>query len=180
MDEVQLELDGGPRREVADDQQRAASGLIGVDVAETRVDGTPRTVVQLLLDDDQPGFDRTLLSAPIVAEVTSADGAPVAREPFDHDAFRRQLLAERQAGESTTRGVLLLTDGEPPPPWVRLAFLPLPLAQTAGTRLVLRRTTVGELRDGVERAHADGSIDDRERHGLLTVIDQLHPDPSDS
>ena len=180
MDEVQLELDGGPRREITDDRQRATSGLVGVDVAGTTVDGTPRTVVQLLLDDDQPGFDRTLLDAPIVAEVISSEGTPLVREPFDHDEFRRQLLVERQAGESTTRGVLLLTDGEPPPPWVRLAFLPLPLEQTAGTRLVLRRTTVDELRDGVERAHADGSIDDRERHGLLTVIGQLHPaDASD-
>ena len=180
MDEVQLELDGGPRRELADDDQRAPTGLVGVDVAETRVDGSPRTVVQLLLDDDQPGFDRTLLDAPIVAEVVGPDGGPVAREPFDHDEFRRRLVAEREAGESTTRGVLLLTDGEPPPPWVRLAFLPVPLERTRGTRLVLRRTTVEELRDGVEQAHAAGSVDDRERQALLTVIGQLHPEPGAS
>ena len=38
VDEVQLELDGGPRRELTDDPQREATGLVGVDVAETRVD----------------------------------------------------------------------------------------------------------------------------------------------
>lgn len=175
MDEVQLELDGGPRRELTDDRQRTATGLIGVDVAPTQVDGAPRTVVQLLLDDDQPGFDRTLLDAPIVAEVVGPDGEPLAREPFDHDAFRRRLVAERAAGESTARGVLLLTGGQPPPPWVRLAFLPVPLERTAGTLLVLRRTTVEELRRGVEQAHSAGEVDDRERQALLTVIEQLHP-----
>jgi hypothetical protein len=177
VDEVQLELDGRPRRELTDARQLARTGLVGVDVAETQVDGAPRTVVQLLFDDDQPSFDRTLLDAPIVAEVVGADGAPLAREPFDHDAFRRQLRAEQEAGESTTRGVLLLTGGELPPAWVRLAFLPLPLERTAGTRLVLRRTTVEELRAGVEQAHAAGTVEDGERHALLTVIDQLHRAP---
>ena len=175
VDEVQLELDGGPRRELTDDSQREATGLVGVDVAETRVEGGSRTVVQLLLDDDRPGFDRTLLDAPVVAEVIGADGHALAREPFDHDAFRRRLLEERREGESVTRGVLLLTDGEPPPPWVRLAFLPLPIRATEGTRLVVRRTAVEELRAGVERAHAAGAVGDDERRALLTSIEQLHP-----
>jgi hypothetical protein len=175
VDEVQLELDGRPRRELTDPRQLARTGLVGVDVAATTVDGAPRTVVQLLFDDDQPSFDRALLHAPIVAEVVGPDGEPLAREPFDHDAFRRQLRAEQDAGESTTRGVLLLTGGELPPPWVRLAFLPVPLERTGGARLVLRRTTVEELRAGVEQAHGAGAIDERERQGLLTVIDQLHP-----
>src|SRR5690349_20469098 len=100
-------------------------GLLGVDVRGRSIDGQDQTVVQILLDDDRPGFDPTLLDAPMVAELTDPDGRTVATEPFDHDRFRQRLRAERDAGESVLRGVLVLTDGELPPPYVRLAFLPV-------------------------------------------------------
>jgi hypothetical protein len=148
--------------------------LFGVDVAGRDVDGSPHTVVQVLLDDDASGFDRTLLDGLLVAEVLDGDTVR-AREPFDHDAFRRRLHAEREAGERTTRGVLLLTGGELPPPWIRLAFLPVAIADTAGAVLVVRRTTPAELVAGVEEAHALGELTDDEHLSVLTVIDQHLP-----
>lgn len=158
-------------------------GVIGIDVAARSIDGTHWTVVQLLLDDDHPLFDPLLLDAPVVAEVRTHghDEGPatvVALEAFDHDGFRRQLLQEREAGESTTRGVLVLSGGQLPPPYVRLAFLPIELAATAGCDLTVRRTTVAELVAGVEAAHARGEIGDDERRGLLIGIEQRHPTPS--
>jgi hypothetical protein len=131
--------------------------------------------VQVLLDDDDPAFDRTLLDAPLVAAVHDANGSMLAREPFDHDAFRRQLRYERDAGESFTRGVLVTTRGQLPPPWVRLAFLPLTIASTTGCELVISQTTVDALRHGVERAFADGEITDADRRALLASIEQRHP-----
>lgn len=177
MELLRLELTGGPVRVLTEDSGSAAAGqgLLGVDVTGRAVDGSPRTVVQVLFDDDLPGFDRSLLDDPIVAELIDPDGRPVAREPLDHDAFRRRLNSEREAGESVTRGVLVLTDGEPPPPWVRLGFLPIGLTETTGTTLVLRRTTVDALVEGVEVAYREGAVTDNERDGLLTVIAQLHP-----
>lgn len=173
-------LTGGPVRAMARDQGAIAGphGVIGVDVAERAIDGQTFTAVQLLLDDDHPLFDRALLDGPVVAVATAADGTVLAREPFDHDAFRRRLLAERTAGESTTRGVLVRTGGELPPPYVRLAFLPIALAATAGGRLVVHQTTVADLLAGIEAAHADGQVTDRERQALLASVEQRHPDPS--
>jgi hypothetical protein len=157
-------------------------GVLGVDVAARTIDGHHWTVVQLLLDDDHPLFDRALLDAPVVAEVHThghEGSGPVvlALEPFDHDAFRQKLQAERDAGSSTTRGVLVRTGGELPPRYVRLAFLPLELAATAGTDLVIRRTTVAELAAGVESAHARGEVTDDDRRTLLASIEQRHPQP---
>lgn len=154
----------------------AVIGIVGVDVAARRVEAADHTAVQVLLDDDQVGFDRTLLDGPIVVELVDASGTVVAREPLDHDRFRRRLKAEHDVGQTSTRGVLVLTDGELPPPWIRLAFLPVPLAATAGTRLVLRRTTVADLITGVESAHASGELTDDQRRTALQSIEQRHPD----
>jgi hypothetical protein len=151
-------------------------GLLGVDVRARRLDEQDHTVVQILLDDDRPDFDRSLLDAPVVAELSGPDGTIVAREPFDHDAFRRRLQDERTAGESVTRGILVLTDGELPPPWVRLAFLPVPLPATAGLVLRIARTTVTELVDGVDQAYARGEVTDQERQAVIVTITQRHPD----
>jgi hypothetical protein len=172
-----VELTGAPLRATDPAALGAGgvAGVVGVDVAATTVDGASLTVVQVLLDDDVTGFDRSLLDAPVTAELLDATGAVVHREMFDHDRFRRTLLAERGAGERTTRGVLLLTGGELPPPWVRLAFLPLPLGATRFHRLVVRRTTVDELRSGVEVAAAAGEVTDEERRAVLVVLGQLHP-----
>jgi hypothetical protein len=71
--------------------------------------------------------------------------------------------------------VLLLDDGQVPEPWVRLAFLPVTLATTAGTTLQLQRTTVDELVEGIERAAADGAMSSAERTGALTAVEHLHP-----
>ncbi len=149
-------------------------GLVGVDVSSRDVDGVAHTVVQLLLDDDVAGFDRGLLDGPMIAELADGDRV-VAREAFDHDVFRRRLLAERQAGTSTTRGILVLTEGEPPPPWVRLAFLPVPIESTAGQTLRIVTTTVPELLAGVDEAYGRGEVTDEERRALIVSIEQRHP-----
>lgn len=185
MDPVELmvlDLDGGPVQVLASDRSAAAGphGVVGVDVAARTIDGVHWTVVQLLLDDDHPLFDRTLLDAPLVAELGGrhGDGAVLALEAFDHDAFRRRLLHEHTEGVASTRGVLVLTGGQLPPPYVRLAFLPMELAETAGARLVVRRTTVAELVAGVEHAFGAGTISEDERRALLVSIEQRHPTPS--
>ena len=178
MDLARLELTGRPAQALAEDERSPLGrhGVLGVDVTGREVDGRQHTVVQILLDDDRPGFDATLLDGPLVAELRGPDGTVLAQEPFDHDRFRRQLQAERRAGESLTRGILVLTDGELPPPWVRLAFLPVDIAATGGSVLTVRRTTVGELLEGVDRAYAQGEITDQERQALVVTIDQRHPD----
>ncbi|MFN7149196.1 MAG: hypothetical protein ACK4V6_06920, partial [Microthrixaceae bacterium] len=127
------------------------------------------------LDDDRPDFDPALYDAPLVVDVLGADAGMLASELADHDRFRRALRDERDQGRPQRRGVLLLTDGELPERWVRLAFLPLELAATGGATLALRRVAPEELVDGVERAHADGAIGDDERTAALTTIEHLHP-----
>jgi hypothetical protein len=74
--------------------------------------------------------------------------------------------------------VLVRTGGELPPPYVRLAFLPIELAQTAGADLIVRRTNVAELVAGVEAAYANGDITDDDRRALLITIEQRHPTPT--
>jgi hypothetical protein len=183
---ISTELAGGPVQVLTADQlaRTGPHGVVGVDVSARTIDGHHWTVVQLLLDDDDPLFDRSLLDAPVVAEVrTHGHGQQshpviVALEPFDHERFRDQLRAERDRGETTTRGVLVLTGGQLPPPYVRLAFLPVELAETAGCELTVRRTTVAELVAGAERAFAAGEITDDQRRALLIAIEQRHPTPS--
>jgi hypothetical protein len=173
---ARIELSGRSLRAMATEGSVAeASGVVGVDVAERTVDDAIYTVVQVLFDDDRPGFDHGQLDGPLLAEVLDTHGAVVGREPFDHDQFRRTLHDEQQAGTSVTRGVLVRNDGELPPPWVRLAFLPLAVTATAGATLVVRRTSADELRAGVEQAYAHGEIGDDERLAVLTSIDQRHP-----
>ena len=132
-------------------------------------------MVQVLVDDDHPGLAPALVDGPMVAELASPDGSVSAREPFDHDAFRRRLQAERDAGESTARGVLVLNGGEPLPRWVRLAFLPVPIEATGGAVLVVRSTTVADLVAGVEEAFARGGVTDVERRAILLSIEHRHP-----
>lgn len=179
---ISLDLEGGPVQVLTAEQPAITGphGVVGVDVSARSIDGTHWTVVQLLLDDDHPLFDPSLLDAPVVAELRGrhGEGAVLALEAFDHDAFRQRLLHEHAEGTATTRGVLVLTGGQLPPAHVRLAFLPLELAETAGARLVVRRTTVAELVGGVERAFAAGEITDDERRALLVSIEQRHPTPS--
>lgn len=173
-----MELSGRPVQMMAEDagSPMGRYGVIGIDVAPQVLDGAEQTVVQILLDDDRPDFDRSLLDEPMVAELSRADGEVLAREPFDHDRFRQRLLAEREAGESLTRGVLVLNEGELPAPWIRLAFLPIALATTEGTTLSVRRTTVAALIEGVDGAYARGELTDQERQAIIVSIDQRHPD----
>jgi hypothetical protein len=186
MELISIPLAGGPAQVMVQDLPAVAGphGVLGIDVASRTIDGHHWTVVQLLLDDDHPLFDRTLLDTPVVAEVRThghadcGSAVALAVEPFDHDAFRRQLAAEHAAGEHTTRGVLVRTGGELPPPYVRLAFLPIELAETAGADLLVRRTTVAELVAGVEAAFARGDITDDDRRALLVAIEQRHPTPA--
>jgi hypothetical protein len=88
--------------------------------------------------------------------VWSSAGDLVARELFDHDAFRRRLYAEREAEGDQLHGVLVLSEGELPPPYLRLAFLPVPLAGTAGHTLSVVRSARTELIDGIEAAFCRG------------------------
>ncbi len=179
MQLASLSLTGGPTRIMVSDEPALTGphGVVGVDVAARTIDGRAWTVVQLLLDDGHPLFDRSLLNAPVVAEVVDVDGVVVAVEPFDHDRFRRRLHQERLDETSTTRGVLVLTDGQLPPPYVRLAFVAMDQETTAGGRLVIRRTTTAELVAGAEAAYAAGEITDDECRALLTTIEQRHPPP---
>jgi hypothetical protein len=173
---ARIDLTGAPLRVMAGEPGATlVPELIGVDVTRRAVDGVEHTVVQVLLDDDRPDFAPAFYDAPIVADVVHPDGSVVARELLDHDRFRRQLAAEREEGRSERRGVLLLDDGQVPEPWVRLAFLPVTLATTAGTTLQLQRTTVDELIEGIERAAADGAMSSAERTGALTAVEHLHP-----
>lgn len=178
MELTRIELSGRPVQTMAEDASSpmGRQGLLGVDVRGRTIDGADQTVVQILLDDDWPDFDRTLLDSPLVAELRTADGRVLAQEPFDHDAFRQRLLAEREAGESVARGVLVLTDGALPPPWVRLAFLPVTIESTAGATLTLRRTTVLKLLAALDDAYGRGEITDQERLAITMTIEQRHPD----
>lgn len=171
-----IELTGAPVRVMTGDSPGVlADGILGVDVRGTSVEGAPHVVVQVLLDDDRPDFDPALYDAPVVVDVLGGDAGMLASELADHDRFRRALRDERDQGRPQRRGVLLLTDGELPERWVRLAFLALPIAATSGATLVLRRAAPEELVDGVERAYADGAIGDDERAAALTTIEHLHP-----
>jgi len=173
---LRIDLAGEPVRVTFDGDGAVPPGLLGVDVAATALDGEAHTTVQLLLDDDTPGFDDSLLDAPLVVDLVDGGGSVAARELMDHDRFRRQLRAERDLGRSNLRGVLVLTNGSLPPPWVRLAFLPVDLRSSAGNRLVLRRTTVPDLLAGVDAAYAAGELTDDERRTAVTSIEQRHPD----
>lgn len=173
--QLTLDLDGGPRRVVLDAASPNPVGVVGVDVAPRDIDGVAHTVVQLLLDDDAAGFDAALLDAPIVAEVRDTDGTVLARELFDHDVFRRRLRIERDQGRSTARGVLLLDQGSLPPPWIRLAFLAVPIESTAGATLVIADSTVDALRGGIEAAHSAGELSDDERATALQTLQHRHP-----
>jgi hypothetical protein len=172
---LRLALTGEPVRWLAPDAGAAHSPLVGVDVTPLVLDGHAHTVVQVLLDDDRPGFDPSLLDGPIVAEVFDPAGSLLVREPLDHDRFRRRLQSERHAGESVARGILVLPGGQLPPPWVRLAFLPFEIGSTGGCSLALRRTSVEELVEGVEQAFSAGRIAEGERRSLLSSIEHLHP-----
>lgn len=176
MELVRLELTGAPLRVTPElDPSMSTPGLLGVDIAARDVEGLAHTVVQVLFDDDTPGFDAGLLDGPLLVDVLDARGEVLGRELLDHDRFRRQLRAERDLGRSNLRGVLVLTDGSLPPPWVRLAFVPIALSDTAGTTLVLHRSSVPDLLAGVEAAYGDGQLTDDERRTAITSIEQRHP-----
>ncbi len=175
---ARIDLTGAPLQLMAHDAPGVlADGLLGIDVSAGSVEGTVHTVVQVMLDDDRPGFDRTLLDGPLLADVIDAGGSLVARELLDHDRFRRELLAEREQGVEERRGVLVLTGGEPPPPWIRLAFLPVALPATARCSLVVARSTAEELLAGVEAATGAGEMTDDERAAAVATIGHLHPGP---
>ena len=176
MDLLRLELIGGPGRvETAPGSTAAERGVVGVDVSALSVEGDPHTVVQLLFDDDAPGFDRSLLDAPLLAELRNATGDVAIRDLFDHHEFRARLLAEQQAGGNELRGVLVLPQGELPPPYVRLAFLAVPLEKTAGATLAIVRTEVDALTTAVDDALAQGQIDRIEHRSMKIAVEQRHP-----
>ena len=175
-DLLRLELIGAPGRiETAPGSPASERGILGVDVRGMGIDGDPHTVVQVLFDDDAPGFDRSLLDAPLVAELRAPNGDVVVRDLFDHDRFRHRLHDEQQAGGSTLRGVLVLPGGELPPHYVRLAFLPVDVTGTAGTTLAVVRTDVPDLVMAVDDALERGEVTEAQHRALLTSIEQRHP-----
>ena len=173
---ISLALDGRPTQtQTAPGDAPYEAGVLGVAVHPKAIDGEDHTVVQIMLDDDRPGFDRTLLDCPMVAEVRTPAGDVITRELFDHDTFRRALDTERRAGGDDLRGVLLRTGGELPPPYLRLGFLALALADTDGCALVVSRFDRDELLEAVDAGRDDGSLAAGEHRSLTTMIDQRHP-----
>ena len=97
MELLKVEMSGVPAQaETATGSGPYDAGVLGLAVHPKEIDGLEHTVVQLMLDDDRSGFDPALLGCPLVAEVRTPAGDLVARELFDHDAFRRRLHAERK------------------------------------------------------------------------------------
>lgn len=173
---ISIALDGRPTQsQTAPGDTPYEAGVLGVAVHPKTIDGEAHVVVQVMLDDDRPGFDRSLLDCPLVAEVRTPAGDVITRELFDHDAFRRALDRERHAGGDDLHGVLLRTGGELPPAYLRLGFLALPLADTAGCSLVVSRFGRDELVEAVDAGRADGSLAAVEHRSLTTMIDQRHP-----
>lgn len=156
------------------------AGILGAALSPKMIDGVEHTVVQVMLDDDRPRFDRSLLDCPLVAEMRTPAGDLLTRELFDHDRFRHQLRDERDAGGNELRGVLLLTGGELPAPYLRLAFLGVPVADTDGYDLVISRFERDELIDAIDTARTDGSLEEHEHLGLTTTIQQRHPRSADT
>lgn len=150
-------------------------GVLGAAMSPKPIDGNEHTVVQLMLDDDRPGFDRSLLDCPLVAEIRTPGGEVLTRELFDHDRFRQGLRDERVAGGDELRGVLLLTDGELPPAYLRLAFLSVPVPDTEGCDLVVTRSERDALLGAIDAGRDDGSLREDEHRGLRTTIEQRHP-----
>ncbi len=150
-------------------------GVLGLALSPKMIDGGEHTVVQLMLDDDRPGFDRTLIDCPLMAEIQTPAGDIVTRELFDHDGFRQRLHAERAAGGDEMRGVLLLTDGQLPPAYLRLAFLTIPVADTDGCVLAVVRSERDDLVVAIDAGRAAGSLADSEFRSLTTMIEQRHP-----
>ncbi len=176
MDLLRLELIGGPGRiETAVGSPAWERGVLGVDVSSLGVEGVDHTVVQVLFDDDAPAFDHDLLDAPMVAELRTPAGDVVVRDLFDHDRFRHELRTDQESGRNELRGVLVITGGELPPRYVRLAFLPVDVTGTAGTTLAVVRTDVAELLMAVDDALEREEIDEAEHGALLTTIEQRHP-----
>lgn len=175
MELIQIALGGQPSQmQTAPGDPSFEAGLLGVALSPKDIDGTAHTVVQAMFDDDRPGFDRSLLDCPLMAEVRTPAGDVVTRELFDHDEFRRALHAERADGGNELRGVLLLTGGELPPAYLRLAFLDIPVEETAGCSLVLVRSDRDDLVEAIDAGRADGSLRDEEHRSLTTMIDQRH------
>jgi hypothetical protein len=175
-DLLRLDLIGGPGRiETAPGSPAAERGLMGVDVRGLDIEGEPHTVVQVLFDDDTPGFDRSLLDAPLLAELRNPTGDVAIRDLFDHDVFRHALLAEQRSGGNELRGMLVLPGGQLPPPYVRLAFLQVPIERTAGSTLAVIRTEVEALTAAVDDALRDGHIDRIEHRSMMIAIEQRHP-----
>ncbi len=187
MELISLALSGGPAQIMVSDQSAVTGphGVLGVDVASRTIDGHHWTVVQLLLDDDHPLFDRELLDAPVVAEVRThghADcGGPVALPRAR--ALRPRRLPPPAPGRTGRRRVH--DPGRPRPyRWRAAAALRAPRVppDRAGpdrrSDLIVRRTTVAELVAGVEAAYAKGDITDDDRRALLITIEQRHPTPA--
>ena len=173
---ISIALDGRPvQTQTAPGDAAHETGVLGVAVHPKVIDGDDHSVVQVMLDDDRPGFDRSLLDCPMVAEVRTPAGDVITRELFDHDAFRRDLDDERRAGGDDLRGVLLRTGGELPPAYLRLGFLDMALSDAEGCSLVVSRFGRDELIEAVDAGKADGSLAAGEHRSLTIMIDQRHP-----
>jgi hypothetical protein len=173
---LRVELSGvDAQAETATGSDPYERGVLGISVGQKEIEGTDHTVVQVMFDEDRPGFDAALLECPLVAEVRTPAGDLISRDLFDHDAFRQRLRVDRDVGDNDLRGVLLLTDGELPPAYLRLAFLPTPLDHMGGCTLVVVRSERHDLEGAIEQGYGDGSLTDGEFRGLMATIEQRHP-----
>ena len=176
MELLRVELSGvAAQAETATGSDPYERGVLGISVDSKRIEGTDHTVMQVMFDDDRPGFDARTLECPLVAEIRSPAGDLITRELFDHDAFRQRLRADRDTGGNDLRGVLLLTDGELPPAYLRFAFLDTALGHLGGCTLVVARSDRDDLVASIEQGYGEGLLTDEEYQGLMTTIDQRHP-----
>lgn len=166
----------GAQMQTSPGDQAFEAGVLGVALSPKDIDGAEHTVVQVMLDDDRPGFDRGLLDDPMLAEVRTPGGDVVTRDLFDHDDFRRRLHTEKETGGDDLRGVLLLTGGELPPAYLRLAFLGLPVADTEDCDVVVSRQDRDGLLEAVDAGAEHGTLTEAEHRNLRTMIEQRHPD----
>lgn len=177
MELIRIALGGRPSQmQTAPGDASYEAGVLGVALSPKTIDGAEHTVVQLMLDDDRPGFDRTLLDCPLVAEIMTPAGDIVTRELFDHDEFRQRLHDERTGGGGELRGVLLLTDGHLPPAYLRLAFLTVTVVDADGCLLAVVRSDRDDLVAAIDAGRTAGSLTDSEFRSLSMMIEQRHPD----
>lgn len=125
------------------------TGILGVDIAHKTVGSTYYTVVQLLLDDMRADGDRSLLSSPLVAEITRTPES----SPVD------EVLADPAlAGSSLATVAARVAGGD------------------EGEQVVVA-TALFDHDEFRRRLRAEQDAGEKETHGVLTLNDGELPEP---